>query len=511
MQAIPAALRSQGIPVFALKAIGKHYGAVRACQNITFDIYPGDIIGLAGENGAGKSTSMKCLAGWVPPSAGHIECDGAPVTFAGPRDAERAGIAVIPQELDLFPELPIYENIFAGVQWPRNRWGIFDRSGMKETAKRLLAQLGARFDVGVSVKSLSPASQKMVQIARALNLNARLLIMDEPTAALTEIESAKLFRVIHDLQSQGTAIIHITHRLDEIFNHCNRIVILRDGEMTGAGEVPDFDTVSLIEAMVGRQVDQFYTRRFRRQPGETMLEARGLSRVGVYQDVDLALHAGEVLGVAGLIGAGRTEIAHAIAGVRPADKGEILVKGQAVRLRSVTDAMCHGIAYLPEERRSQGLHLSFPIAWNMTFGALPKITSRGLINAVEESRLTEATAKEFVVRAPSLDLPVASLSGGNQQKVLLAKALANDPDVIILDEPTRGVDVGAKAEIYALIETLVEQGKAVMLISSEIEEVLALSDRIATVHHGRINRILDRAEFSANAIGFAVSGQVQHA
>lgn len=503
--------KQASVPLFALRDIGKKYGSAYACRQVSFEIFAGDVIGLAGENGAGKSTSMKCLAGWIAPTDGHIEVEGMRRAFLGPRDAERVGIAVIPQELDLFPELAIYENIFAGLKWPRTRYGFFDRRQMKTTARGLLGKLGASFDISRPVKSLSPANQKLVEIARALNRDARLLIMDEPTAALTEMESSRLFRVIRDLQAQGTAVIHITHRLDEIFEHCNRVVVLRDGAMVANGAIEEFDTASLIKAMVGRPVEQFYVRKFRGTPGDILLEVRNLSRGRVFQDVSLTVRAGEVLGVAGLIGAGRTEIAHAIAGVRQPGSGEIRIKGEPVRIRSVAGSKRHGIAYLPEERRSQGLHLPFPIAWNVSFGALERVTRGGFISSPREIELAETSVREFVIRAASVDMPVGSLSGGNQQKVLLAKILAKHPEIVILDEPTRGVDVGAKAEIYSLIEDLVKAGKAVMLISSEIEEILSLSDRIATVYHGRINGILHRNQFSAEAVGYAVSGQVQHA
>lgn len=498
-------------PIYALRGVGKRYGAIFACRNISFDIRPGDIIGLAGENGAGKSTSMKCLAGWVTPTEGTMEVDGQRVAFASPRDAEKAGIAVIPQELDLFGELAVYENIFVGRQWPRLRNGLFDRRRMKAQASSWLQRLGADIDVNVPAKSMSPANQKLIEIARALSRGARLLIMDEPTAALTDMESQKLFEVIHELQKQGTAIIHITHRLDEIFQHCSRVIVLRDGEITARGPVSTFDTAKLINAMVGRTVDQFYTRQCRPSVGPVILEARGLSFPGAFQDVDLTLRAGEILGVAGLIGAGRTEIAHALSGIRPAQSGEIRLRGKSVKVASVGEAMRLGIAYLPEERRSQGLHLRFPIRWNMSFAALSKFTRAGFVNRISEREASDLAGKRFGVRAASLDLPVGSLSGGNQQKVLLAKILAGSPDVIILDEPTRGVDVGAKSEIYKLIEGLVESGKAVMLISSEIEEIIAMSDRVATVYHGRVNSIIHRDDFSAARIGFAVAGQVQYA
>jgi rhamnose transport system ATP-binding protein len=494
-------------PLFALKGVGKRYGAAFACRGVSFDIFAGDVIGLAGENGAGKSTTMKCLAGWIEPTEGNLESNGKRIDFVGPRDGELAGIAVIPQELDLFPELTVYENIFAGLDWPRNRFGAFDRAGMKAESRRILEMLGADFDVGSPVKVRPPADQKLVQIARALNRRARLLIMDEPTAALTKVESDRLFKFIHDLQNHGAATIHVTHRLDEIFDHCNRVVVLRDGQMTGAGDIGDFDIASLIKAMVGRSVEQFYVRKFHGAPGQPLLEAKGLSRGKVYQNIDLTLHAGEVLGVAGLIGAGRTEIAHSIAGIRPADSGEIRVRGKPVKLHSMAAAMRHGIAYLPEERRSQGLHLPFSVSWNMTFGALSKVTRYGFVDERKEYALAKAAAKAFSVKAASLDMPVGSLSGGNQQKVLLGKVLADDPDVIILDEPTRGVDVGAKAEIYVLIEAMARAGKAVMLISSEIEEVISLSDRIITVYNGHINRLLKREEFLADAVGYAISGQ----
>ncbi|MCD2175128.1 sugar ABC transporter ATP-binding protein [Rhizobium sp. C4] len=498
-------------PAFALRGVGKQYGQFFACRNVEFEIFPGDAIGLTGENGAGKSTSMKCLAGWVAPTEGHIECDGKVVSFSGPRDAERQGIAVIPQELDLFPELPIYENIFIGSRWPRSRLGFHNRTAMKRHAEEILRSLGANFDASLLVKALSPADQKLVEIARALSRKARLLIMDEPTAALTELESGRLFGVIKQLQKQGTAIVHITHRLDEVFEHCNRIVVLRDGSVVSAGKTSDFDTKSLIQHMVGRPVSRLYERKSRQVAGEIVLETIDLSRKGLFKDVSLQVRRGEILGLAGLIGAGRTDFALSIAGLHRPDGGAIRLHGEKVRLASIAHALKLGIAYLPEERRTQGLHLSYPASWNMTFAALRLFSRYGIVNRESERTFSREQAQRFRIKMESPDVAVGSLSGGNQQKVLLAKILAGNPDLIILDEPTRGVDIGAKSEIYALIEKLVENGRAIILISSDMEEVICLSDHIATFYQGQVTKIFDQQDFSPLAIGHAVSGQVEGA
>lgn len=497
-------------PAFALRGIAKTFAGVDVCRDIDLDISAGEVVALVGENGAGKSTTMKCLYGLYAPSQGHIEVDGARVSFQSPRDAEAAGISMIPQELDLFPELSIAENLFIGQARPRNRWGGFDHRAMRRRAASIMASLGVETDVAAPVKSLSAAMGKLVEIGRALNRDARLVIMDEPTAALTDREAERLFSVIARLKASGVAIVYISHRLDEIFAISDRIIVMRDKRLIRSGPTSSFTVASLIEAMVGRPLEKLYHRQ-PHAPGEIMLSVTGLRRGRAFSDVSFDLRSGEILGISGLIGAGRSEVAQAIYGFAPADAGEIRIAGKAVTIRSVSDALHSGIAYLPEERRSQGLILPFSITGNISFAVLSRFTRRGFVDRAGEAKFSEAAARSFTVSGAALSAPVEVLSGGNQQKVLLAKILALDPRIVILDEPTRGVDVGAKAEIYAIIDGLARRGKAILLISSEMNEVMSLSDRIIVMHEGRISAEFDRGEFSQSAIGAAAAGQqVRH-
>lgn len=498
-------------PVCALRDVGKSFGGVFACRHIDLEVMPGEVLALTGENGAGKSTTVKCLIGLHAPTEGQIEIGGKPVEFNSPRDGAAHGIAMIPQELDLFPELSIVENLFIGREWPRTRWGTFDWRQMRRQAREVLGSLGVAFDVSARVKSLSAANGKLVEIARALTRNARIVVMDEPTAALTDREVTRLFSIIRDLKSRGIAVIYISHRLDEIFTISDRIAVLRDGALLRTDRASAFDKASLVHLMVGRPLEQLFSRHHR-ATGGVVLEVRELSRRGEFENVSFELHAGEVLGVAGLIGAGRSEIAEAIYGTAPADSGTILVRGKTVAIRKVADALALGIGHLPEERRSQGLILPFSIARNISFSSLRRFTRFGFLRRGAERRFAEEAAQRFAVVGADVSAPVANLSGGNQQKVVIAKTLAREPDIIILDEPTRGVDVGAKSQIYRIIDQLAGQGKAILLISSEMNEVLSMSDRIIVIHEGRFVRIFERGEFSAGAIGAAAAGhELSHA
>lgn len=499
-------MRSQGQPAFALRGIGKSFGGVPACKGFELEVFPGDVIALAGENGAGKSTTMRCLFGSFAPTEGHIEVDGSQVSFKSPRDAEAFGIAMIPQELDLFPELSIMENIFVGQDRPRSRLGLFDNGAMRRRARELMSSLGIDVDVDAPVRSISVATGKLVEIGRALNRNARLIIMDEPTAALTARETDSLFEVIARLKAAKVSIIYITHRLDEIFAISNRVAVMRDGSLVRERATEDLTVNSLVEALVGRPLDALY-QRHSHPAGRVALAVRALTRANAFRAISFEVREGEILGISGLIGSGRSEVAKAIFGITPPDSGEILLDGAALRIRSPASAMANGIAYLPEERRSQGLILPLSIGGNISFAALAKFTSFGFVDRTREEAFAAESCKNFTVSGASISAPVEVLSGGNQQKVLLAKTLALDPRIIILDEPTRGVDVGAKAEIYAIIDRLAAQGKAVILISSEMNEVLSMSDRIIVMHEGGISGEFARSEFSQNAIGAAAAGR----
>ena len=499
-------MQEQPQPAFALRAIGKSFGTIPACQGIELEIFPGDVIALAGENGAGKSTTMRCLFGFFPPTQGHVEVGGTAVSFNSPRDAEAVGIAMIPQELDLFPELSIVENIFIGQARPRNRAGLFDWAKMRQRAREIMSSLGVNIDVDAPVRTISAATGKLVEIGRALNRDARLIIMDEPTAALTEREAERLFAVIANLKADKVAVVYITHRLDEIFTISNRIVVMRDGKLIQTSATADMTVEDLVKAMVGRSLETLY-QRHPHPVGKVALSVKALTRGNAFADVSFEVREGEILGVSGLIGSGRSEVAQAIFGITPPDSGEILLDGKAMHIRSAAAAMDNGIAYLPEERRSQGLILPLAIGANISFAALSRFTSFGFVDREREEEFAADAVKRFTVSGASLSAPVEVLSGGNQQKVLLAKTLALDPKIVILDEPTRGVDVGAKSEIYAIIDRLAAQGKAVILISSEMNEVLSMSDRIIVMHEGRISGEFARADFSQTAIGAAAAGR----
>ena len=496
-------------PAFALRGLGKHFGGIHACRDIELEFRAGEVLAILGENGAGKSTTVKCLHGLYQPDEGHVEISGKTVHFRSPRDAEAAGISMIPQELDLFPELSIVENLFLGQKRPRRPWGGFDQRTMNRQAHEVMAALGVDVDVTAPVKTFSAATGRLVEIARALNRDARLIIMDEPTAALTEKETENLFEVIRRLKAAGVSIIYITHRLNECFTVSDRIVVMRDGRLIRSGPTEEFTIESLVDAMVGRPLETLYT--WHSRPiGDVVLEVRGLSLGSVFSNVDFEVRSGEVLGVSGLIGSGRSEMAQAIYGIAPADRGEIIVDAKPVDVRTVSDALAHGIAYLPEERRSQGLILPFTIAANMSFSVLALFSRLGFVNRKREDGFASESARRFTVTGAALSSPVENLSGGNQQKVLIAKVLALDPKVVILDEPTRGVDVGAKSEVYRIIDDLASRNKAIVVISSEMNEVMSISDRIIVMHEGRISGRFARDEFSQQAIGAAAAGQRLH-
>ncbi|CAN5871224.1 sugar ABC transporter ATP-binding protein [soil metagenome] len=471
--------------LLSLEGIHKHFGGVVAVDGVDFDLGPGEVHALVGENGAGKSTLMKVAVGFHQPDEGRVEVDGEPVAFRSTRDAEAAGIAIIPQELDQFPHLSVAENLAVGRARPRRRWGGIDWDALAETARRQLGELGLDLDVTAPLGLLSAANRQVVAIARALAGDARVVVMDEPTAALSERETERLFAIITDLSSRGVGVVYISHRLEEVFRIADRITVLRDGHHVRTATTSELDTDELVRLMVGRPLGE-QVPRSDRSVGDTALELRGLTRAGAFADIDLVLRRGEVLGLAGLIGAGRTEVAQAMFGVAPADSGDILLDGEAVSIRSPEEAMRRGIAYVPEERRSQGLVLPFSIRANISLSSLERLSRGGLINRRAERELAERSATALAIRGAELGAPAAHLSGGNQQKVVLSKALAREPGILLFDEPTRGVDVGAKAEIARLIDRLAADGNAVLVISSELEEVLALADRVAVMREGRV-------------------------
>jgi rhamnose transport system ATP-binding protein len=491
--------------IFRLEGVEKHFGGVVAVKGVDFDLRRGEVHALVGENGAGKSTLMKIVDGLYTPNEGRLEVGGKTAEFSSPRDAEESGIAMIPQELDLFLELSVAENLFVGRRLPRTRWGSLGWTAMREAAREKFESLGVDFDVTIPVKHLSAANRQIVAIARALLREARAVVMDEPTASLADRETRRLFGIISDLTASGVGVVYISHRLEEIIEISDRITVMRDGEHIVTSPASELDAEELVRLMVGRPLNELFTRSGT-DPGEVALEVRSLTRAGEFADVDLKVRAGEVVGLAGLVGAGRTELAQAIFGIRPAKEGEIRVNGEAVRIDSPQAAMKRGIFYVPEERQSQGLILPFLIQANISLSILDRLSRYGLVESRAERETAERFTEALSIRGARISEPVSRLSGGNQQKVVLAKSLAREPSILILDEPTRGVDVGAKSEIYSLIDDLAKEGKAILLISSELEEVLSMSDRVVVVREGRITGEFDRKEATQESVIAAATG-----
>lgn len=494
----------ESTPLFRLEGVTKRFGGVVAVEDVSFDLRPGEVHALVGENGAGKSTLMKIVDGLYRPDGGELEVDGETVEFSSPRDSEAAGIAMIPQELDLFPELTVAENLFVGRRRPRNRWGGLDWEAMQTEARKRLESLGVQIDVTGTIKRLSVANRQIVAIARALVGDARAVIMDEPTSSLTDREANQLFRIISELTGDGVGVVYISHRLEEVFRISDRVTVLRDGHHITTAPAADLDAEELVRLMVGRPLNELFSRS-PGSPGEVALEVRGITRAGEFSGVDLKVRRGEIVGLAGLVGAGRTELAQAIFGIRPLDGGEIFIEGEGALIRSPQNAMERGIFYVPEERRSQGLILPFSIKNNITLSILDKISRLGFVPR-SERQTADRFAGELSIRGAELHDPVSRLSGGNQQKVVVAKSLAREPSILLLDEPTRGIDVGAKSEIYRLMDSLAAEGKAILLISSELEEVLSMSDRIVVMREGRITGEFDRDEATQERVMTAATG-----
>jgi len=480
-------------PILKLTDIAKSYAGVRALRGVSFDLMPGEVHALVGENGAGKSTLIKTITGAVVPDEGTIEFDGHQISSNNPTRSRALGIAAIYQQPALFPDLSVTENIALGVEppglWRRIRWK--DRQAK---AKELLKRIGATIEPETEVRRLTMPEQQLVEIARSLGADARILIMDEPTASLSETEVDNLFRVIRELRGHGVGIIYISHRLEELPQVADRVTALRDGSAVGTHPMTSVSRSDLIRMMVGRELSAVFPKQT--VPiGDTVLELRGVgcAAEGI-GDVSLSVRAGEILGLAGLIGAGRTELARVLFGLSPADRGEIRLKGRAVTFDSPSKAVSLGIAYVPEDRRRHGVILDLPIAVNTTLAVLDRISQRGWLDFGRERAMAASFVERLAVKTPSLTIPAGNLSGGNQQKVALARWLASEPEVLILDEPTQGIDVGAKAEIHRLMGELAAKGMAIVMISSELPEILGMSDRIAVMHAGSIVGVVDRAD-----------------
>ena len=496
-------------PIVELRGVAKSYGAVRALHDGDITLRAGEVRALMGENGAGKSTLVKVLGGVVRRDDGEMLVDGAAVDFHSPHDARDAGIAVIYQEPTLFPDLSVEENVVMGYH-PLGSLRRIDRGAVRRTVSGLLDRLGVRLDPERPVRGLSIADQQIVEIAKALSFDARVLIMDEPTAALSGPEVERLFTVVRALREEGAAILFISHRLDEVFAICDTVTVMRDGAVVHDAPIAAMTPDEMVRRMVGRELSALYPKQDT-QVGDTVLSVQRLTREGVFADVSLEVRAGEVVALAGLVGAGRSEVARAIFGIDKPDAGRVEVDGKRLAAGRPLAAMRAGIGFVPEDRRQQGLVMDLSIARNATMTRTGKLARFGLIRRAAENELAREWAARLQLRFHRLDDPAGFLSGGNQQKVVLAKWLATEPRLLIVDEPTRGIDVGTKAEVHRLIGELAGRGVAVLMISSELPEVLGVADRVLVMHEGRLVEELSRAEANEERVIRAATGQTQAA
>lgn len=480
-----------------LSHINKHYPAVKALTDVRLQVRTGEVHALVGENGAGKSTLLKVISGVIRPDSGEIRLAGQLVSLNSPKDAKRAGIAMIHQELQLIPELDVVQNMFLGA--PRTRFGaLLDRNAMVEKARAVLHPLDPTIALTARIRQLSVAQKQMVEIARALLADARVIAMDEPTSSLTPAEFDKLSEIIRKLSQQGVAIIYVSHKLDELFAVCSRATVLRDGRFIDEMDLADVTQQQLVHKMVGRELAAWPKREY--SEADTVLSANGLSWGTRVRDVSLTLKRGEILGIAGLVGAGRTELVKLLAGVERADSGEVHKDGRLLKLRSARDAIKAGIVLVPEERKVEGIVPMQSIFSNICLPVLGKWTRAGFVRRAALHKRAMELAKQVNLRPLQLSRPIRLLSGGNQQKAIICRWLNSGADVLIFDEPTRGVDVGAKQEIYQLIERIAHEGRSVVIVSSELDEVMRLSDRILVMQSGRMSGELRSADFSEPAI-----------
>ena len=490
--------------LMSMTDIEKSFPGVRAIQHGQFELLAGEVHALVGENGAGKSTLIKILSGAHRPDAGTIAIDGAPVSIQNPLDSQAQGIAVIYQEFNLVPTLSARENIFLGQE--KGRGGLLSVADEHRKALELFARLDTPINPSTLCRDLSVAQQQIVEIAKALSRKTRILVMDEPTAALSGHEVEKLFAIIDDLRREGLGIIYVSHRLDEIFRMCDRVTVMRDGHYITTEPIGSLSRQRIIELMVGRKLENEFPKR-ESHPGAMRLEVRGLSRGSAVRGVSFTLKRGEVLGLTGLVGSGRTEVARLLFGADRRDTGEVLLDGQPLSLKSPIDAIRHRICLLTEDRKAQGLVLGLSVRENFGLPNLDGFSTLGWVRQADERRAFARYVESLHIKIPHQEQLARNLSGGNQQKVVLAKWLQTNADIIIIDEPTRGIDVGAKYEIYVLINDLVAQGKSVLMISSELPEILGMSDRILVMHEGRIVGEIDDVAHATQEqiLGFTVS------
>ncbi len=489
--------------ILEIKGVSKSFVGVKALQNVSFQVRKGDVHALLGENGAGKSTLMKILSGAYNKDCGQIFVNGKEAEIRNTKDSERLGIAIIYQELNLIPDITVAENIFLARQ-PKKH-GLLDWKKMTEDAEEILDYMDVAINPRAIVSSLSVAQQQMVEIAKAISLHSKLLIMDEPTSTLTEGETRKLFSVINNLKSKGISMIYISHRMEEIFEICDSYTVLRDGTFVHSGEIKEVDVNQIIEYMVGRSLASVYPEK-KNKVGEVILEADHISNGKEVKDVSFSLRKGEILGFAGLVGAGRTETLKAVFGADSGAKGEIKINGKPVQIRSPRDAIKLGIGFLPEDRKKEGLVVDLPVLDNTVMAKPEKAMEHGMFSAKKAKEICQKYIRELLIKTPSEMQKAKFLSGGNQQKVVLAKWLNCEPEIIVLDEPTRGIDVNAKMEIYNIIVKLAEEGKSIIMISSEMPELIGLCDRVIVMHEGCVTGELDRRTLSQQQIMHYATG-----
>jgi ribose transport system ATP-binding protein len=487
--------------VVEIRGVSKRFPGVQALEDVSLDIRPGEIHAVAGENGAGKSTLMKLLSQLERPSDGTIEIDGEPVRFRNPRHAQRLGIAMVHQEFALAPHLTIADNLALGRE--RTRGGLIVRGSEKQRARELLERVRVDIDPGRRVSTLSVADQQRVEIAKALAVDAKVVIMDEPTATLTEAEMEDLFGLIEELRNDGIAIFYISHRLEEVVRIADRVTVMRDGKVVETLEKGDFDESRLVSLMVGREIDTLYPKQ-ESDIGDPVLRVEGITRPGILHDCSFDVRAGEIVGFAGLIGAGRTELARAVFAADPISSGRVELDGQELKVSSPREAIAAGIGYLTEDRKGEGLAMQLSVEHNITLARVPG--ARAWIDRKHEHEAAERRVEQLDIRTPSLRTPVEALSGGTQQKVVVARWLETEARVLFFDEPTRGIDVGAKAELFKLIGELAADGKAIVLISSYLPELTNMCDRIVVLRDGRTVGEMSRNEFDEERIMALASG-----
>jgi len=490
--------KNQDTPLLQMKGVSKSFPGVRALDKVDLTVYQGEVLALVGENGAGKSTLMKILSGIHRMDEGEILFEGNPVEIRNPLDSQKTGISIIYQELNLLNNLNIAENIFIGRE-PCMKNGLVDKRRAHKDTRALLDEVKLDIDTQTTVEKLSTAQKQMVEVAKALSFNARLIIMDEPTSSLTETETQTLFSIVRKLKARGVAIVFITHRMVEIFQIADRVSVMRDGMMITTLDAKKISESDIISAMVGREIGDLYVKE-EAPVGDVAMEVTNLSTKSFLKDISFYVRSGEILGFAGLVGAGRSEVMRAVFGIDPRQSGSISIKGRKVSIRKTRDALKHGIGFVPEDRKEQALILNMTIKRNMSLAALDRVSRGWFIDKLKESGLVSKFIDLLRIKTPSAEQRVINLSGGNQQKVVIAKWMANEPTILILDEPTRGIDVGAKKEIHKLMSDLARQGVAIILVSSELPEVIGMSDRIMVMHEGRIKGELARRNVTQEAI-----------